>query len=217
MKMRISHLHLDILDNTRQQIFEKLPVHTKNYYLSGGTGLALQLGHRISHDFDFFSPEPVSCTLLEQFSREIRIQSVAIDTGDELTMFTAQNVKITFLHYPFPLVHELIQLENGIQVASIDEIAAQKAYTIGRRGEYRDYFDVHAILTRTPITLSTIIRDSERKYGTLFNSKLFLEQLVYFTDLHDTSIIPVSDERIPKPEQIKTFFEQEVKKYLARM
>ena len=52
--MRISHLHLDILDNTRQQIFEKLPVHTKNYYLSGGTGLALQLGHRISHDFDFF-------------------------------------------------------------------------------------------------------------------------------------------------------------------
>src|SRR3990167_5669812 len=164
MKMRISHLHLDILDNTRQQIFEKLPVHTKNYYLSGGTGLALQLGHRISHDFDFFSPEPVSCTLLEQFSREIRIQSVAIDTGDELTMFTAQNVKITFLHYPFPLVHELIQLENGIQVASIDEIAAQKAYTIGRRGEYRD---------------------SERKYGTLFNSKLFLEQLVYFTDVHD--------------------------------
>ena len=134
MKMRISHLHLDILDNTRQQIFEKLPVHTKNYYLSGGTGLAL--------------------------------------------------------------VHELIQLENGIQVASIDEIAAQKAYTIGRRGEYRD---------------------SERKYGTLFNSKLFLEQLVYFTDLHDTSIIPVSDERIPKPEQIKTFFEQEVKKYLSRM
>ena len=132
--MRISHLHLDILDNTRQQIFEKLPVHTKNYYLSGGTGLAL--------------------------------------------------------------VHELIQLENGIQVASIDEIAAQKAYTIGRRGEYRD---------------------SERKYGTLFNSKLFLEQLVYFTDLRDTSIIPVSDERIPKPEQIKTFFEQEVKKYLSRM
>src|SRR3989338_2218984 len=155
MKMRISHLHLDIMDNTRQQIFEKLPVHTKNYCLSGGTGLAL--------------------------------------------------------------VHELIQLENGIQVASIDEIAAQKAYTIGRRGEYRDYFDVHAILTRTPITLSTIIRDSERKYGTLFNSKLFLEQLVYFTDLRDTSIIPVSDERIPKPEQIKTFFEQEVKKYLARM
>ena len=29
----------------------------KSYYLAGGTALALQLGHRYSFDFDFFTKE----------------------------------------------------------------------------------------------------------------------------------------------------------------
>ena len=28
----------------------------KSFYLAGGTGCALHIGHRLSHDFDFFSP-----------------------------------------------------------------------------------------------------------------------------------------------------------------
>ncbi|MBI1883804.1 MAG: nucleotidyl transferase AbiEii/AbiGii toxin family protein [Chlamydiae bacterium] len=36
----------------------------KETYLAGGTALALQLGHRISVDFDFFTPKPFNPTQL---------------------------------------------------------------------------------------------------------------------------------------------------------
>ena len=35
------------------------------FYLAGGTGLALQIGHRISEDFDFFSNQPFNTDALE--------------------------------------------------------------------------------------------------------------------------------------------------------
>ena len=48
-------IHYDILDKARLEI---LPLFNftveEGFYLAGGTGLALQVGHRDSVDFDFF-------------------------------------------------------------------------------------------------------------------------------------------------------------------
>ena len=44
----------DILDKNRLDILPLLAGFKDRFYLAGGTGLALQLGHRDSHDFDFF-------------------------------------------------------------------------------------------------------------------------------------------------------------------
>jgi hypothetical protein len=109
-----------------------------------------------------------------------------------------------------------MKLENGIQIASVDEISVQKAYTVGRRGEFRDYFDIYTILQRKLMTLDTIIQAAEKKYKELFNSKLFLEQLVYFDDLLNFNIIPVDKALSLEPQQIKSFFEQEVKTYINK-
>ena len=52
--------HWEALTPATRQAFQvagTLPfIH--RYYLAGGTGLALQLGHRFSVDLDFFSPAP---------------------------------------------------------------------------------------------------------------------------------------------------------------
>ncbi len=214
--MHISNLHLEIFDKTRLALFTELPPYVKEFYLSGGTSLALQIGHRESYDFDFFSFKPISTRLIEKLSKHIPIQRVSIDTADELTFFTKTDIKLTFLNYPFPISYDLIKLENGIQIASVDEISVQKAYTVGRRGEFRDYFDIYTILQRKLMTLDTIIQAAEKKYKELFNSKLFLEQLVYFDDLLNFNIIPVDKAPSPDPLQIKSFFEQEVKTYINK-
>ena len=41
----------------------------------------------------------------------------------------------------FPLIGNLIEYE-GINIMEAKEIAATKAYTIGRRGFYKDYIDL---------------------------------------------------------------------------
>ncbi len=213
MIKNISNLHLDILDNQRQELLTKLLPFTKDFVLGGGTALALQLSHRESYDFDFFSLQPIPRNLLERLSQIISIDHIAVDSPDELTFFTKENIKVTFLCYPFKDVYPYEELEDGLRLFSVKDIAIKKAYTIGRRGEYRDYFDLYTIFKKNYMTLKDLIRDAKRIYGSIFEEKIFLEQLVYFNDLLNFDIIPVSANTIPKPEEVKIFFEELVKNY----
>ena len=46
---------LDILPESQRRLWPELDAIPSDFVLYGGTGLALQLGHRVSEDFDFFS------------------------------------------------------------------------------------------------------------------------------------------------------------------
>lgn len=214
MSKSISNTHLDILDKNRQRLLQKLIPYTQGFVLGGGTALALQLMHRKSLDFDFFSPSQIPKKLLEKISQEIKIKNIVVDTKDELTFFTDEGIKITFLNYPFGHYDKNLKLENGLSVFSVQEIALQKAYAIGRRGEYRDYFDLYSILNGRYINLSQIITGAKKIYQNVFDEKIFLEQLVYFGDMSNFDIIPGEHKTMPKPEVIKQFFEKLVKLYI---
>lgn len=205
-------MHLDILDNKRQKLLQKLLPLTKDFVLGGGTALALQLNHRKSFDFDFFSSSPISKNLLEKLSQKISIQNIAIDTSDELTFFDSDNIKITFLYYPFKKYFETLEMDNKLRVFSIKEISLHKAYTIGRRGEYRDYFDLYVILKNNYIKLNELILIAKKIYKGVFDEKLFLEQLVYFDDLSSFDITPASTASMPTPQDIKKYFTDAVHK-----
>ena len=51
--------HAEIVPSPQWKVLEDLSktLSLDNYYLAGGTGLALVLGHRRSRDFDFFTSE----------------------------------------------------------------------------------------------------------------------------------------------------------------
>ncbi|MBI5123101.1 nucleotidyl transferase AbiEii/AbiGii toxin family protein [Candidatus Roizmanbacteria bacterium] len=213
MNKNISNLHLDILDKERQALLHKLLPFAKEFVLGGGTALALQLRHRESYDFDFFSKNPIPKNFLEKISQVITIENIAVDSPDELTFFTKENIKITFLCYPFNDLYEYEELEEGLRLFSVKDIAIKKAYTIGRRGEYRDYFDLYTILKREVISLTNLVLDTKKIYGSIFEEKIFLQQLVYFDDLLNFEIIPVNQTSLPKPEEVKKFFETLVSEY----
>ena len=215
MSKNILKTHQDILDKKRQELLDKLLPYTKDYVLGGGTALALQLNHRKSYDFDFFSSNSIIKNLLEKLSKTIRIANVSVDSTDELTFFTKDNIKVTFLYYPFGYLFPIEMLSNGLKMFGIKDIAIKKAYTIGRRGEYRDYFDLYAILKDNLIDLAKLISSAKKIYGSVFDEKIFLTQLVYFDDLISFDIIPVSESNLPKPEEVKSFFEKLIRKYLS--
>jgi len=91
----------------------------------------------------------------------------------------------------------------------VPEIAATKAYTIGRRGAFKDYVDLYFVIAEKHATLAGIIADAEHKFGADFNSRLFLEQLVYLADLDDAEV------QFLKPavttQAVQTFFEERVR------
>lgn len=209
-------IHPDLLDKESQEVLLELSIFSKDFVLGGGTALALHLNHRKSFDFDFFSPVEIPGKLLEKLSQRFVVANVAVDSADELTFFTTGNIKITFLYYPFKSIFDQIELVDGLRLFSVKEIALQKAYTIGRRGEYRDYFDLYTVLKNQHISLQKIVDGAKQVFGGAFDEKIFLAQLVYFDDIHNYEIIPVSNKLSITPDQIKQYFEELVETYISK-
>ena len=202
-------MHFEVLGEQNKQIFTRLSA-LPNFYLAGGTALALQIGHRVSVDFDLFNDIAISPQLFDSVSQVfhgLSLQPVVNNSG-ELTML-ANGIKVTFLHYPFPVVQDLINYE-GLKLLAVTEIAATKAYTIGRRGSFKDYVDLYFILRQKHCQLTDIISIACEKYKQALNSRLFLEQLVYLKDVPEDKLIFLK-ESISR-EQIQIFFETGISK-----
>ena len=180
-------MHREALTKAAAPLFTSL-VQFSGFYLAGGTALALQIGHRVSVDFDLFSDFEIGPTLLPSLRAVFSNASIAplVNNADELTALV-DGVKVTFLRYPFPTIYPFV-LSEGVLMLSVKEIAATKAYTIGRRGAFKDYVDLYFSLLECHTTLAEIIGMADKKFGVEFNSRLFLEQLVFLDDVEDTEI-----------------------------
>ena len=196
-------MHLEALNSQTKAVWKKCVfLHDTGFYLAGGTAVALQIGHRISVDLDFFSADPIKKTLLSEIEKVFGTVTVVIKTKDELTIL-ADGVKITFLHYPFSLVSPLVQ-SNIVPLASICDLASMKAYTLGRRQSLKDYVDLYEIFSKKLFDFQNTLEDAKHKYTDAFNDRLFLEQLVFTDDLEDESIQWIG-EKVSK-ETMKDFF-----------
>src|SRR6056297_2880899 len=180
-------MHPEALTKQGKQILPRLS-EFEDFYLAGGTGLALQIGHRISEDFDLFTKSYIPDNFLEHVEEVFSDHSVSpsVNNPDELTVFVGET-KVTFLRYPFPVVGSKKNYE-GVSLLEAKEIAATKAYTIGRRGSYKDYVDLYFCLRGEYTTIGEIIDIARQKYGEKFNARLFLEQLIYYEDIEVSGI-----------------------------
>lgn len=126
----------------------------QRYYLAGGTGLALHLGHRFSVDLDFFSPAAAAVAADERAVMQAAFAdpSLVITHDKDMTFVaTWQGVGVSFFRLAFyPLVQEPFLLE-GVPVATVEEIGAMKLAAIMARGTRKDYIDLYFILQRTPL------------------------------------------------------------------
>ncbi len=200
----------DFLTPGQKAVFAKLLLLKQIGILAGGTALAFQLRHRRSFDFDIFTPKNIPADFTKEIKKIFgeRIE-ILKESETELTFYTPAKVKITFFHYPFKSLYPIIRTAS-IPIFDWREIAADKAYTLGRRPIYRDYVDLFFIIKKG-YKLKNIISDAEKKFSVLFSEKLFLEQLIYFGDLQDFKIEFLKEKYTPG--EIKIFFEKVVKKY----
>lgn len=95
-----SQPHLECLSEEGLKVFRSLkrPSLNHNFILAGDTALAIQLGHRRSIDFDFFSTKPFSTeTLIADLKADaIRFKVVAEEEGTLL--LTVRGGKTSFFH-----------------------------------------------------------------------------------------------------------------------
>ena len=209
----MSKIYLEILDEPRQKIFAQLKTLT-GCYLAGGTALALQIGHRLSVDFDIFLKKSfVRRTLINQCRRLFGQIQVIQENNDQITFTTPQHIKLDFVNYPYLPIFPLVKT-NSLPLASVNEIAADKASTIGQRATWRDYVDIFFLLKDRHVNLSEIISSAKQKFSGEFNEVLFCEQLVYFKDLE---VVPIEFiQQTYSETEIKNFLEVQVNQFLKQ-
>lgn len=149
------------------------------FYLAGGTGLALQFGHRLSRDLDFFHPEHFNEDALLQ--RLQVLQGFALVAKAPYTIHaTVQSTKVSFLGYAYPMLYAASAF-RGVPVGDPRDIACMKVSAIASRGTRRDFVDLYLCALR--YGLAEILRMFDRKYAQTHFSRIhILKSLTYFAD-----------------------------------
>lgn len=212
MKTNTLPPYVDRFDRGRQDVFRKLKAFADRFVLAGGTAMMLQIGHRLSYDFDCFSLEPFT-EALESSVHKIygSDTTLRVNTGEVMTFTTRNNIEITFVYHPFPFLQTPVPT-TSIALFHLDDLAAHKAYTIGRRGAWRDYVDIFILLKWDLYTMQALIELAGKKFGNEFSDKLFLEQLTYYEDLNIVQTKFLKDSY--KPSEIKEYLGKSVEEYL---
>lgn len=173
-------LYTKILPKRQKALINKLATDEwiAEFYLAGGTALALQIGHRLSIDFDFFCKTDFDKrkVLLEllQYGRVIRLSE-----AKGTLHCSVAGVKLSFFHYPY---RTQPFLRHGfLNIASLLDIALMKLEAIAGRGDKKDFIDLSYILTR--FSLTELLSTHVEKYGVDWSNRYhLLKSLIYFAD-----------------------------------
>jgi hypothetical protein len=148
--------------------------------LAGGTGLALQLGHRRSDDLDFFRAGDfdVDATLAGLGG----IASVAVQSRTAGTIHALLGgVRVSFLSAEAPLLFPGTPY-RGLVVADSRDIAVMEVVAIGGRGARKDFVDLYFYL-RSGGSLEDVFAMLRKRFARVdFNEYHLLRSLAYFDD-----------------------------------
>lgn len=177
-----------------------------NFYLAGGTGLALHLGHRRSEDLDFFSdknfnPEALLATIPCE-------KKIFIEAGTVHCL--VNGIRVSLLYYEPALVYPPVQW-HGILIADIRDIAAEKIKTISQRGAKKDFIDLYAIL-KIKYSISQVCSFFQQRFSRSdINLYHILKSLVFFEDAEQDPTPPMLLQGEDwEWETIKNFFVQKI-------
>ena len=195
-------MHKEILNNNQINLLPLVKQFKREFYLVGGTAIALHIGHRRSIDFDLFKPgKLVLNRIINKISVDKHAFTVTRRVEEQLNL-NISDVKFTFFEYPYP-IDVNCKFDDIIKLPDLLNLAAMKAFALGRRSKWKDYVDLYYIL-KDHFSIKEITELSEKIYGQLFSEKLFRAQLSYFNDLDFSEEVEYINPK-PSKKDIKDF------------
>jgi hypothetical protein len=195
-------MHIQIFNQNQIQLLPLVKQVKKEFYLVGGSAIALHIGHRRSIDFDMFKFSPIKPKNIIQTISDFDYHYTVTRRVTEQLNVNINSVKFTFYQYPFK-INPSESLEDVLRLPKLIYLAAIKAYALGRRSKWKGYVDIYFIL-KDHFSLRQVSDRTTVLFGQLFSEKLFRAQLSYFDDIDYTEpveyIVPHTSE-----DEIKSF------------
>jgi len=191
---------------------QKVPLF-QNHILVGGTALTLQLGHRTSTDIDFFTVKPQNAlVLISYFKKEYDNTEVEIAKNDFIRIYV-NKIKIELVEYDETYIEEP-KTDDGIILASINDIAAMKLSAIMTRTEPRDFIDIAYLLKEMSLNkMFDLYREKNGALGALYMKRTLL---VKSKNIKEDEWLEGGIKMLRndiEPKYIPSFIEKEIEKY----
>jgi hypothetical protein len=174
-----------------------------SFYLAGGTGLALRLGHRRSVDLDFFLGEDFNEDYVLQKLQHLK--GFALIAKEPGTIYAnIRKTKVSFIAYAYPILFPF-QPFLGVNVADSRDIGCMKISAIASRGTKRDFVDLYCLARE--YDLKQLLGWFTNKFSrTNCSMPHILKSLSYFEEA----------EKDPMPHMLMPLSWEEVKQFFAR-
>ncbi len=177
--------------------------HLEGWTLAGGTGLALQFGHRRSVDLDLFRAETFDSQVL--IGNLSRLGSIVVQSRAAGTLHVVlDGIRLSFLEAQAPFLFPGTPY-RGLLIADPRDIAIMKVVAIGGRGSRKDFVDLYFFL-RSGGALDTLMALLRRRFANIdYNEYHLLKSLVFFDDA----------EAEPMPRMLRRAAWSEIKKTIT--
>lgn len=171
----------------------------KDFYLVGGTALALQLGHRNSIDIDLFTQNDFTAEEIADLL-DTKFSFTTTLNRKNAVLAVVNKIKTDFIRHNYPLLLKPIT-EEGITFLSKEDISAMKIHAIIQSGKrLKDYIDIYFLLQY--LTLQQMLDFFVQKYS-YSNAMIAMKAINYFDDI---------DENIDPPKLLKPLQLHKIKK-----
>jgi hypothetical protein len=209
----LEHPHWECVSDQLREIMVAVGSESfsQRFYLAGGTALALQLGHRVSVDLDFFAPDD---DLLDDQRRAIMASlkghlefEIVQDVVGSL-LLNVGGLALGFFSYRYPLLEQPMLVEQ-VALAGLVDIGLMKLDAIASRGVKKDFYDLYFIAQTLP--LENLLERCREKYPHHRDfGMMALEGLVDFSTADRQADI----QTIPPVAwaEVRTFCQQEVRR-----
>lgn len=191
-----------------KELLSEMEFISSSFYLGGGTGLALQFGHRQSDDLDFFTTEEFNPDHIME-----KLRADTVTTIESNSLHCVKNgVPLSFIRYTVPLVYEPI-LWQGARIADNRDLIAEKFKTVAQRGAKKDFCDIYAAskLNSIPECAKYFL---ERFQKTALDPYAVLKGLTYFIDAdHDPDPVWLDVPYSTDWDEIKGFFTEHIHRF----
>jgi len=177
---------MDVLPKPQKRLWVELSQTPTHFTLYGGTALALQLGHRESIDFDFFTHQDFNPSKLKEtipylldaelVQMEENTLTCRVERGGAVLVSYFGGRKLGLADSP------LYADSNNLRIASMRDVLATKLNTIQKRAETKDYIDIAAGL-ESGWTIEQGCSDAIEVWGNSFEPLVAIKALGYHADL----------------------------------
>ncbi len=180
----------------------------QEFALGGGTGIALQKGHRISVDLDFFTNQPFNNPELYKCISALQVKTELLFEQNQTMLFMIGDVKVDFILYPFEWLKPF-EITDDCRLIHVEDIIPMKLQAVSNRFAKKDFYDIEALLGDYP--LKEMLGVFKRKFPDI-DTGFLVHSLTRF-DIADKEDDPILHPASKNWEQVKVNLQNAVKAY----